>query len=360
MNNITYRILDPDNQLVIEDNLSLFNIKHEFYELWNDQLKQHVFPANISNVCYVITIYQILYFFHTYKIEFINFMQSNIILIDCDTDSILWPDVANIINTIKPKQNQIFMFNDGVYVKEKINNLVILDQPLNHFIHITEIIPSVYLQKDITNDFLLTMYRNDSHRHLLLQELHNNNLIENNIVSYGMKHIAQKYNNNYINVDSINIPSNWLGETPTHNWHDGYASPDLYNKCGFEIVTETLFENNYFITEKTIKPIIMKTPFVILSTRGYLKFLKSLGFKTFNTLINEDYDDAEDLEERVKLLVNTVKEIINYGTAKFVRDAEEICLYNYNHLCYLKGMHKVNQALTYKKLFDLIESSQYE
>ena len=53
----------------------------------------------------------------------------------------------------------------------------------------------------------------------------------------------------------------------------------------FELFNETLGEvdcdDSFYLTQKTIKPIVMGHPFMVLSTKHFLKNLKELGFKTF-------------------------------------------------------------------------------
>ena len=52
-------------------------------------------------------------------------------------------------------------------------------------------------------------------------------------------------------------------------------------------------EDQCHLTEKIFKPMMLEKPFVVNGTKGYLKELKRLGFKTFSDVIDESYDDAE-------------------------------------------------------------------
>ena len=49
-----------------------------------------------------------------------------------------------------------------------------------------------------------------------------------------------------------------------------------------------------FISEKTWKPIMVGHPFIMVGNKNNLKFLKDLGYKTFDKWIDESYDDIED------------------------------------------------------------------
>lgn len=84
--------------------------------------------------------------------------------------------------------------------------------------------------------------------------------------------------------------------------HDYQTYPILWNENAFdlddqyaqifcEIVCETFFSGKTFmITEKTLRPIIQRRPFVIQGPKFYLENLKKIGFKTFDAWWPEDYD----------------------------------------------------------------------
>jgi hypothetical protein len=65
-----------------------------------------------------------------------------------------------------------------------------------------------------------------------------------------------------------------------------------YKKFFVEIISETYFNGNtFFVTEKTWRPILLKTPFIIQGSTGFLKNLKNMGFKTFDKWWDEGYDE---------------------------------------------------------------------
>jgi hypothetical protein len=105
-----------------------------------------------------------------------------------------------------------------------------------------------------------------------------------------------------------------------------------YEKTFISMVTETLVdEGTLFISEKIWKPIMVGHPFIVFGNLGTLKFLKSMGYKTFDKWINEEYDNEPDsgkrcnmiTEELVKLSTKTVEEL------KLIRsEMNEVCDYN--------------------------------
>lgn len=66
-----------------------------------------------------------------------------------------------------------------------------------------------------------------------------------------------------------------------------------YQKFFLEIVCESYYTGNtFFPTEKTWRPILLKTPFIVQGAQGYLHRLHDMGFQTFDRWWDEGY--AED------------------------------------------------------------------
>jgi hypothetical protein len=112
----------------------------------------------------------------------------------------------------------------------------------------------------------------------------------------------------------------------------------FYDQFEIELVSETfLYGQNFFPTEKTVRPIVGCRPILINGPVNFLHNLKQLGFKTFDQLWSEDYDRYEfpNRWNQIKLVIN---HIIEHGYDRNL--ANEIVQYNYNHLQQLmKGTH---------------------
>ena len=109
-------------------------------------------------------------------------------------------------------------------------------------------------------------------------------------------------------VDSC--PSNMMFKNFEDNWHQHSIDPALFQQGFLHVVTETVY--NYpstFVSEKTIKPIVNKRPFVLVGPPGSLKNLHNLGFKTFSQFWPEDYDQIHDNEKRLCAIVDIVEMI---------------------------------------------------
>lgn len=78
----------------------------------------------------------------------------------------------------------------------------------------------------------------------------------------------------------------------------------------WNVVTETNFyDDKLHLTEKIFKPIVTRRPFILVSAPGNLAYLKSYGFKTFSDYIDESYDDEQDPDRRIEMIVNELEKL---------------------------------------------------
>ena len=79
---------------------------------------------------------------------------------------------------------------------------------------------------------------------------------------------------------------------PTH-----YNIINSYQHIFVDLVVETYVSGlTFFPTEKTLRPIIASTPFIIMGPKGYLSNLQRIGFKTFSNWWDESYDEFSNYE----------------------------------------------------------------
>ena len=99
------------------------------------------------------------------------------------------------------------------------------------------------------------------------------------------------------------------------NQHSGLsASYDAedYLTSAIDVVLETVYDMDKIqLTEKILRPIACGKPFILVSEKGSLEYLRSYGFKTFGSLIDESYDKVNCSKERLESIVRTMKTISN-------------------------------------------------
>ena len=109
-------------------------------------------------------------------------------------------------------------------------------------------------------------------------------------------------------------------------------------------VSETVFfGRRQHLTEKTFKPIAMGMPFVLSAPAGSLAYLKQYGFKTFDSVWNEDYDTVEEDTFRINRLSRLLKKL-DQQTEQEKNEMFKKCIpiieHNWNHF-YNGGFEKV-------------------
>jgi hypothetical protein len=112
----------------------------------------------------------------------------------------------------------------------------------------------------------------------------------------------------------------------------GTFKKELFLNSCINIVTETSFMNNeLFISEKVLKPILMYQPFIVLGPHQYLNQLKKYGYKTFSEFWDESYDDIEDSKLRLKVVLELIRELNSKSIEELnelYQKTKDICIYN--------------------------------
>jgi hypothetical protein len=119
----------------------------------------------------------------------------------------------------------------------------------------------------------------------------------------------------YGSVDSI-VPSNIIPIT-------------AHQQCYFSIISETGCENHtHMVTEKTAKALLAQRLFLPIAGRGFMRYLRNLGFQTFGDVIDESYDDIENNHERWSALIAEVERICSSDYQEIARRSQPILQHN--------------------------------
>lgn len=204
------------------------------------------------------------------------------------------------------------------------------------------------------------------HRLEMLYHIFKNNMLDNHIscpavcpaenisIHDAIDPLVSKYPDIKQVFAQQTLPINFAGET-NHPMHSCWLS--LFDEAAdslLYLVTETVASGRrHHLTEKTFKPIAMGMPFVIVSTRGSLKYLRSYGFKTFEGIWDESYDDADDdvRIERIASLLRSLNELSTKDKQDLFNQCIPIIEHNWNHF-YNGGF----EAILWKELNDTLNS----
>lgn len=151
------------------------------------------------------------------------------------------------------------------------------------------------------------------------------------------------YSGHYVKFHNLTMPASSV--LPVHS---------VYNKSCYSIVAETAYEPDspVFFTEKIVKPILSRRLFVLFSAKNYLKRLQQIGFKTFDSVIDETYDSIDNDLERWSAAFEQVVWLCSQDQHVILEKIKTIVDHNYQVLAENDWR---KQAET--KLFNLIEST---
>jgi hypothetical protein len=97
-----------------------------------------------------------------------------------------------------------------------------------------------------------------------------------------------------------------------HNNHS-LIVPEHFNNAYCNIVLETYYDadcsKGAFLTEKTFKPINHGQPFIIIGAAGSLAALRQLGYRTFDSAIDNSYDLEQNNTLRWRKIMAAIKQI---------------------------------------------------
>jgi hypothetical protein len=120
-------------------------------------------------------------------------------------------------------------------------------------------------------------------------------------------------------------------------WYDYSrdSSITMYRDIFVDIVAEThVAGKTFFPTEKTIRPMWLRKPFIIFGSKNYLCYLRQMGFRTFGDFWDEDYDgyEAADRFLKIQLLIDLLASKSFNELEKMYWDMQYTLDHNYNLL----------------------------
>ena len=168
------------------------------------------------------------------------------------------------------------------------------------------------------------------HRLDLFKELCKRNLVKNNLISMPAvcpyEGIIVK---NHIGYD---LPLPLLIDDFDNHANNSHKITlwEQAAKSLLQVVTETSYQGHKLhLTEKTFKPIVLKQPFVLVSNRGSLEYLRRYGFETFSSVWDESYDTLPD-DKRIPAIGNLLQELEYADWAYLNSQCADIVQHNYD------------------------------
>lgn len=150
-------------------------------------------------------------------------------------------------------------------------------------------------------------------------------------------------------IDGYSLTDQYTDSTHGEN-RNSNPTISLINFGGkylFELTFETMTRGFTFTpSEKTIRTIVAEKPLIVYAPKHFLENMKKIGFKTFDNLWDEDYDQLEG-PERYWAMMKIVKEISSLSKADqlaLYQASRDTCAHNRE----LLRQYSINNRVDYK------------
>jgi hypothetical protein len=337
-------------------NILIINWSRYFTEYYDEPIEKSVY--NKQGFVYTKKFFEIVKKLSNKNFIFVidNVMEAN---------TFKTPELLYFLNKIKEigiSHDKLFLaYNNSFDLEGK---LIDIDGFKINTLHFPHFFISTLFELDVKNivnvektkDFLILNRRFRYYKYLLLNALKNNNLLSNSLFTIlwvnpeltelikSNEKIKTDCNELGINIDNfipVTIPNDVAVSTDIINTNDLYlynVNIDWFHKTKVNIVSETyfyfndnvgdnMFNHTIHLTEKTWKAIHIGVPFVVSATNKHIKTLHKFGFKTFDSIINEDYDLETNPNTKINKIINSAVKLAKKYNTKEVLDIVE---YNFN------------------------------
>jgi len=212
-----------------------------------------------------------------------------------------------------------------------------------------------------------TCYNNNPkyERGLLVDQLAKNNLLQHGIVTFQFPERVQAPHNVTFSwnhhdgsrlIDEEDFVLNKTPEFIPNNFAKSYFN-------GFiDVVSESSFNTgNFFVTEKTCKPIVGLKPFMVLASENYHKNLvEDYGIELYDELFDYSFDSMPNINDRIQGIIDNLNRIVQWDLSK-IQEIHNILLPKmlYNRQKFLDyGSNK--EKMVPKSLQFLTETADYK
>jgi hypothetical protein len=168
-----------------------------------------------------------------------------------------------------------------------------------------------------------------------------------NYMSY--PNLVEYFFHSYSDINELVETPNSPVITPPYN---SKSWSKVYEKIAIEIVCETNTEEDCFgPSEKILRPCYYKRPFLVIGAPKFLENYRKLGYKTFDGIINESYDQYSEFT-RVDMVFDVLSKLISSGG---INTLLEKCadVLEHNHQWVIKEQQRIlNDNQRQIRLFD--------
>lgn len=308
--------------------------RHELLQFLISNQKQDIFitTENEGCDCRYVGLYALLDLF---DFESVTIETSN--LLECHPDyNIVTSPLA--FNFFKGPKDPGHYSRYHIWNENKIFS-VFYNRPLWHRIGLASYLYSHHRDVSVIN------FRSDPH------DLDHRRLFEIDQLFINDPESARGFLQNYHcfpqQIDTIDTyGGGGPGDTIKHTDQLCRFYPDIM----IDVVGETFVNGDtFFVTEKTVRPMLMKKPMITMAGRDQLLYLRQMGFKTFYEFWDEDYDGYEGKERYLRILdlISRLAKITKQELSDMYRSMSDILDHNHDLVInskYKKEIEKIKDV----------------
>lgn len=165
-----------------------------------------------------------------------------------------------------------------------------------------------------------------NHRAQLIDEMYHNNLFDYGKISWNGYPGSKPSDDFYVfkywapEIKYIDISPEMINEyndldkilCSDRSLRLQFIPPIEYDLSFMQIVPETKTDRHY-ISEKTITPLLLKKPFLSLSSKEFHNILTNYGFKLYDEIFDYSFDEVDSLDKRIEGIILNLKNITKYS-----------------------------------------------
>lgn len=209
-------------------------------------------------------------------------------------------------------------------------------------------------QQSRRHDFTVLSRTHKWWRATVLSDLYACGMLENSLWSYNPGcDIGDRFDDNPLELDTLNLRDQLhefmqgapyscddMSETDQNN--HSVVNDKLYHDSFFHVVIETLFDadgsQGAFLTEKTFKCIKFGQPFIMVGTPGSLACLRQQGYRVFDDVIDNRYDQEYNNTRRWQMIRQAIQDLQAQGLEQCWRACHDDI--QHNQMLFAKYHHR--------------------
>jgi hypothetical protein len=351
-------ILVPEEAQRMSRALDLLEFDHEYLDTWNPVTNQHQLPSNHQGCLTFVDPIFLARLVHNQGIQpVLDYADHNHILVGNDImNSSCW----RCMGTISPAYKQLEPLFDHPRVWRLCDDAHVSNQEVEilsswwYALDLGSLVaPALQSHVTRTNQFFAAINGYRPNRQQILNQLDQLGLIEKNFVIYHGHQGSDSMRSRLVSHEPFSDCAPRRLSRDLHIEYEACHINSWYHEFSLELVLEALVEES-LVSEKTVRPILGRMPFVILAGAGHLAYLRKLGFKTFDHLIDESYDQETNISDRIKKIIDVLVALDRQpnGFLDFYQACDQILEHNFDHLFWLNGRKDLDYSISLRKYID--------